>query len=66
MVNELCKLVWKYVYLIYINILMKISFYVVFIFGNCLMVCNIVIKVDDEEEIDCKKYFLIVYLYYLG
>lgn len=66
MVNELRKLVWKYVYLIHINIPTKISSHVVSIFGNCLMVCNIVIKVVDEEEIDCKKYLLIAHLYHLG
>lgn len=66
MVNELRKLVWKYVYLIHINIPTKISSHVVSIFGNCLMVCNIVIKVVDEEEIDRKKYLLIAHLYHLG
>lgn len=30
------------------------------------MVCNIVIKVVDEEEIDRKKYLLIAHLYHLG
>lgn len=44
---------------------MKISFHAVSIYENCVMVCNIVIKVVDGEEINHKKYHLIAHLYHL-